>query len=245
MVTTKNILRALYLSLFSFLGEELDYESLETTSTIWNKLEKESFRIPKRILYGVPGKNEEKLRVVEVKMISNFLEIKHNIHDRESLIWEVDRLAKGSELTRRFQREVQRLRIMPDSHIKEVVESKYSSEKKDKYELILRNKDDLTKAGLYAYDIANAIRICRLGAFKGYLTNEEMLSKVLEIADKAYENYDSYEEFGIACRLGYKLEVNHLREFGNRRITIYPQGKVMNLVGYYVWPKLPWPEKKV
>ncbi|WBW96331.1 DUF1266 domain-containing protein [Oceanirhabdus sp. W0125-5] len=233
---------ALYLGMLSFLGNKLDMDVLKKHKKIWKLIKNQEYELPEAIIYGAPEVELHLLKNSQVNIIQNFVEQKHGIKNSNRFFDEVDRLIEGSGFTREASREIQRIKLLSNAYINEILNDKNNKAKKEKYETIFRNIDSVTSSGLYAYDLANAISLCRLGGVYGYLNKEEVLEKVNNIAGIIYDKYYNYEDFGVACRLGYELEVLKLKD-NNAKIDRLDQHSVMNQVGYNIWTKLPWPRE--
>ncbi len=241
----KKQLWALYLGTLSFLGNQLDNDTLRKHKKIWKLINDENYELPEAIIYGAPEIEFDLMRKGYVFLITNFVQQKYDIKHRNDLLWEVDRLIKGSELTKEVSREIQRIKLIPNSYLKELLDNKYKKESKLRiniYKLILMNLESLSSSGIYAYDLANAISLCRIAGVYGYLTKEEIIDKVNSIAKIVHENYSNYQEFAIASRLGYEIDVCKLKD-NNSKLFGLSKNNVMDQVGYSIWPHLPWPEK--
>lgn len=237
----KQQLWALYLGNLSFLGNELDRKALKKHKKIWELINDEEYKLPERLIYGVPEVEFNDMMSSYRRRINNFAMKKHGIKGKNDILSEVHRLIEGSDLTKEVSREIQRIKLMPNSYLKEQLEDENDELKAKMYKLILLNLDSLSSLGILAYDLANAISLCRVGGVYGYLTTREVIEKVNSIAKIVHEKYRNYEEFGVASRLGYEIDILKLKH-NKSDVEISSDSNVMREVGHSIWTHLPWPE---
>ncbi|WP_282937597.1 DUF1266 domain-containing protein [Paenibacillus sp. RC67] len=77
-----------------------------------------------------------------------------------------------------------------------------TSEKYRQYQIVKAYMDRLPTAGIAAWDWGRYVHLCKVGIFVEYLTEEKALRLVKPVAVKAQQQYDGWQQFGIAFLAG-------------------------------------------
>ncbi|AIG26837.1 hypothetical protein BRLA_c025180 [Brevibacillus laterosporus LMG 15441] len=77
-----------------------------------------------------------------------------------------------------------------------------TSETYREYYIVRAYMDRLPLAGIAAWDWGRYAHLCRIGAFVGYLSDDEVLELVKHVARIAQQQYSSWQEFGTSFLIG-------------------------------------------
>ncbi len=116
--------------------------------------------------------------------------------------------------------------------------NKYGEVDAYQYEIIYNYESLLPKAGILAFDIANYISICRLGAFIGYIKIDELIRRADEAAVLAQKSYGSFQEFGYASMIGLLFDAGKI-EYEKYKCYFERLNKILSHKDSY-WRNLQW-----
>lgn len=222
MNNIKHQLWKISLSMASIYGHDMDFEVVETYKGFWNLVNTSCIDFTEDILYGVPQTNSKLVSISNIDKAKGFLAKVFNINSPQDMKVRLDGLSKGSSVRKIFDAKRKIYLALPFKERTSLADpKKQGGSDAHQYQIIDNYESLLPQAGVLAYDIANYISICRLGAFLGYIKPDEMMELINEPAALAQRSYKSFEEFGYASTAGIliytgKIEYDEYRNYFER-----------------------------
>lgn len=92
----------------------------------------------------------------------------------------------------------------------------------------------------YAFNLANAVALLRIGGMKGFFSSDYIEEKLLEIADIVESNYSDYESFGLHVTM-----TTHLLKILSDDLSKYPlkcflDNDYLWMSTECIWKFIPW-----
>jgi|AGTN01.2.fsa_nt_gi Protein of unknown function (DUF1266). len=143
-----------------------------------------------------------------------------------------------------FFEEIEKVLKMPNSEEElEKLRQKYSgrwsqSEFNDKVTIVRQYAPSLKGKGIFGWDYARYIGLCRWGAEAGYLSEEEAWQRLMPAARKVQKHFGSWNELGRNYIIG--------RRFWNREIALRDATKFNQILTELTtdvsspWVTIPW-----
>lgn len=235
----RQLLWKISLSMTSLYSPAEDFIILENNKNFWNMAKKNNFKIPPEILHGFPKSGSKFVNDSTKNRLKRFLGSFYGVHDKEELIDRLNMLLSKSQLTRIFNERRNYLMFLPYRERPSFIESFFNAEGTfTEYSLVNEYGKSLPPAGIFAFDISNHIRLCRIGGFLGYLDETELIDNLHKPATLAQSLYSSFEEFGFAATVGLMFcSVNRYGEYnyeydyiGNlKKLLTHPKSYYRNL----------------
>lgn len=223
------------LSMPSLYGPNNDLKAISRHICFWRNINKNKISVTTDILLGVP-KNLPAISMRNQDVIRKFLEKTFNIYSKEDLLFRLSEYSQGSMTNKAFNARRQTISFLPQKEISLLLNSlPEDSNEFFQYSIAVQYDKTLPPSGILAFDIANYISLCRLGATLGYLGKDEMLDYLYKPSILAQENYSGFYEFGIASTVG-AIFCNGYTGFGKYFDSL---NKAINHKNSY-WKHLDW-----
>jgi hypothetical protein len=213
----------LSLSMTAAFGAAKDLEVLSGAKDFWQKVKRNEMALTSELIQGIPFAQGLTQASMKEKVRAHMCEDYH-ILNNDDLHATLNSLLLGSKTVSLFNERNRIIAAMPLSERARMLQEMRGAPDFTSYEIVIQYDLTLPPAGILGFDLASYVSLCRLGAYMGFISDEEVLKRLDQSSSMARQHFSSFEQFALSSAVGMLFSnngANYAGVFNNYYLSLH------------------------